>query len=1113
MSGANEQLVEETKMATAPTTSTRRVSKSTLSMFLRTRCDKELFLSMHDSASMGAAGLPVPVKRPGIGTLSVEGRAFEVDRNDQLVRLFGSLVKYSKGLKGYNDIDLERELSGMLTLPAILLQGKFSIDRYKAQTLQAIGLSPGDIVDVPDIADFIPDILVVRDGRDGDVEVRPDGSRAAFDDLVDERLAIDIFDVKHTSEANPSYCAEIAMYAIMLANWLNQKPLLRSRFFVSTGAYLWTRLKQGDSEIDKLEKLGTASTADLLEALVLDSEDANLRFYLAAVRRFFDDVVRVVRIGDAAPNAWSNLEWHVAGTCGSCDWLGDKRHLSSAQKSTVDANLLHYCVPAAGMTGHLSLVPGITRGAKKILLRNAVPDAGTLAGAVGHPAFQQHTVLKRDAKNLPARSTAIIGSTLSTDPAAVIASLAPSANLLLYASVNFDSSSGLLTGLALSGVATNFVKGQSPRRFQAVPYVVDQKNLKAEWVALEGFLSHIADCIVQAETLVGGSVTGQIHFWEERQFTELCNSVGRHLPEVLALTNRKAKALAWVFPPDEFVAMPESLEACTVVVVDEIVRRMVFTPTPHVITLFDTAEKYPSGPVQSVFDSYYREYLSNGIPRERIYEIWSNTAQVKRGATPIPRNTIIAQFSDALEKQSKALESVSERLRRDYKGQFKAKATHIPSKVPCGSRGVAFDGKLWVWWDSLEFNTSQLEAHMRLALEGDRLEASYEAILLRNGRALSPTLYEFDVGAGSTEAKFKEDSMLTLGKIGRPGMPLEHPSKLLRPGAAFFTGAPEVMNTPMWSALRATLISFDRVRAVATVELSCREPLFVPYLLANSSVDLLTDVFLLEGKKPKLFDWSNFSDEILKEIGNPAIAVADKNAADAMGIAPAASRRGTDPVTPAARVLWDAGRLEQKMVLPLADAAAVAAYVGAKHSLNPSQVAAVAHGAERSLTIVWGPPGTGKTNTLAALLHGLVQHAATSGLSLKILVTGPTYKAVEEVMHRTAEFLATDASAPCQMYVGYSAMRALGPSPATLPAHVQYDVFPLDPLDTTYAQCRLQLSTSAGVVIVGSQIRQARRFPKQLRGSYVQPVFDVVVIDKSSQVPVSQALSALCGLK
>jgi predicted RecB family nuclease len=48
-------------------------------------------------------------------------------------------------------------------------------------------------------------------------------------------------------------------------------------------------------------------------------------------------------------------------------------------------------MPAASMSGHLCLVPGITRGAKKILLGNAVLTTAALAGAAGHPALQQHT--------------------------------------------------------------------------------------------------------------------------------------------------------------------------------------------------------------------------------------------------------------------------------------------------------------------------------------------------------------------------------------------------------------------------------------------------------------------------------------------------------------------------------------------------------------------------------------------------------------------------------------------------------------------------------------------------------------------------------------------------
>jgi hypothetical protein len=756
-------------LATAPALALK-VSKSTLSMFLRTRCDKELFLSLHEKTQMGAGGLPAPIKRPGIGILAVQGNEFEVERNDTLVRLFPTAIEYSKSGTTYNDVELFRTLTTLSTSPKLILQGKFSVAGRQASVLANIGLSSTDAAQVPHLADFIPDVIYVRPASQGEMEVRPDGSRTPVDAGTDARFGLAILDIKHTSEANPSYCSEIAMYAVMLANWLHTHPTLASRYFVSANAYLWTRYKQGDSKLEKLDRQGGASAVQLLEALVADSEDAQLRFYLAAIRRFFEDVARVVRLGRSRPDGWQDLDWHVANSCGSCDWLGDKRHMGLNQRALVDANPSHYCMPLANSSGHLCLVPGVTRGAKKVLNQHTVLDTPALAGAAGHPALQQHTLLKREAKTLPVRSAAITSGALSTDASAVIASLVPSANLLLYASVNFDSSSGLLTGLALSGTATSFTRGQAPRRFQAVPFVVDQKVLAAEWVALEGFLTQIASCIDVAEGMVTGDVKAQIHFWEQRQFVELCNAMGRHLPRVLALTNRKAKALAWVFPPDEMIARPDSLEAATVVAVDEIVRRMVFAPSRHVITLFDTVEHYRlTAASPAVHDSYYREYLSNGIPRERIYEIWSNAPQVKRGSgNVVPRNTVIAQYSDALTKQSRALEAVCERLRQDYQGHFRAKATRIPTSIPRGASNVAFDGKLWLWWDQLEFNASQLEAHIRLSMDGERLEANYEAIVLRNGVSVGGGEYDFDVSAGSAEAKFKDDSKLTLGKLGHP---------------------------------------------------------------------------------------------------------------------------------------------------------------------------------------------------------------------------------------------------------------------------------------------------------------------------------------------------------
>ncbi|HGL6329641.1 TPA: AAA domain-containing protein [Citrobacter amalonaticus] len=1101
-------------MAASPAPVALKVSKKTLSMFLRTRCEKELFLSLHDPESMITAGLPEPIKRPGVGILAIQGREFEADRNDLLVQVFSGISKYAKSGTKYVDKDLLTELTTLTSTPALILQGRFSIGAHLATVMQHIGLSAADIPTIPPMADFIPDVIYVRRPNSSDMEVQPDGTRRPVDPDSEERMALCIIDIKHTAEANPSYCSEIAMYALMMANWLFLHPSLSSRYFVTTNAFLWTRSKQGDSQLERLQSKAGVTTQQLLEALITDSEDAQLRFYLPSIRGFFESVVKVIQIGCAHADGWKDLDWHVASSCGSCDWLGDRRHMGLRDRSKVDLQPSHYCMPLAEANNHLCLVPGVTRGAKKVLCQNTVQNALGLAAAMGHPVLQLHTLLKREAKTLPARSTAITTGSLSRDQDATIASLVSSANLLLYASVNFDSSSGLLTGLSLSGIATAFIAGQSPRRFQPVPFVVDQKSLAAEWIALEGFLTQIASYIDLAEGMVTGALSGQIHFWEQRQFQELCNAMGRHLPRVMALSVRKAKALAWVFPAEEMVARPDSIDAATIVAVDDIVRRLVFAPTRHVITLFDTAEHYRVGPSPAVYDAYYREYLSNGIPRERIYEIWSNLPQVKRGASNIPRNTVIAQYSDALGKQSKALEAVCEKLRQDYHGQFRARAARIPTSIPQGARGVAFDSKLWLWWDDLDFSTSQLEAHIKLSMDGERLEATYEAIILRNGIHVGGDEYEFDVAPTSTEAKFKEESLLTLGKLGQPGMPLGKPIGLLRAGAPTYTGNTEFLMRPFWSIVAAKLVFFDRQQARARVQLRVRnEPQLIPYLIDNSVFSLLHEVFLVEAKKPALFNWAKHSAPIFSAIGDPLIALPDPNAAKAMGLKLPARRGAGSPETPAARVLWNPTVLEQKVVVPAHTAEVLAENVKLLHGLNKSQEAAVAHGIERGLTLIWGPPGTGKTNTLAAMLHAMVIHAVSQRQPLRILVTGPTYKAVEEVIHRTTKLLNTDRTSLCTVYLGYSQGRIPAQQPAGLHSHVDYQTMFFTADSTEYQSCLAELVGGIGVTIVGCQVRQARQFAKRLADAPLHEVFDVVIIDESSQVPVSHAIAAFSGLK
>ena len=666
-----------------------------------------------------------------------------------------------------------------------------------------------------------------------------------------------IIDVKHTSEANPSYSAEVALYALFLANWIADQGL-QNDYFVTIRSYLWTRFKQGQSELDALTSGASPATAgQYLNALIADSEDANLRFYLPTVLHFFrENLLRVIAVGDASTNGWQNLEWHVDGRCSACDWLGHEKWANAKDKARIAAQPNHYCYPAAKLTGHLSQIAGMTRGARKTLQINAIQDtAGAASAPSAHPAFQQHSHLKKERSRIPARAQALISSATTVDSAAVLASLAPAPQLHVAIAVNFDPSAGLLTGLSILGRATAYVTGQSPRQFVTKCFVVDQKALADEWVALEVLLSTLSDMIDQTETFVRAAgrtpLTAQIAFWEKRQFEELCAAMGRHLPRVLSLTNRKTKAMAWLFPADELIEKPDGAVSPCVVFVDEIVRRVVFAPTPHVITLFGTVETYYSGPGPvRLGDAFYREFLTNGIPRERIYEIWSNVTTIKRGAVTVPRNTVIQEFGNALDKQCRALNSIVERLRTDFKGQLKANAPKLTLSIPQGARDVAFDSKLWVWWEELQYHTRKLESHQRLALDAEALEASYEAVRLTNGQPTgTPNEYVFDVLPGSTGAKLDDnEGYLALGKEGHPGLPLQRGRDLIAGGAPLYPGQNDTLLAPLWSALSVTLVSFDRGMQKAVLKLTnWREPGFVPYLLANSTVDLLNDIFITKG--------------------------------------------------------------------------------------------------------------------------------------------------------------------------------------------------------------------------------------------------------------------------
>jgi hypothetical protein len=546
----------------------RKLSKSILSSYLRTKCDKSLFLSLHADKILKVKGLPEPLDpRPSIGILKVFGIKFEESRNELLKRAFNHNV-LEKGVKTIASSDLLELLKNVSSVPSIILQGEITPENFRNQILQNLGLDSVTIDIIPELAGMIPDIIIVKNKLDSDEEVLPDGTRKPFD-TSDNRRTLSIVDIKHTSQSNPSYAAEVVLYTLILSNWVVANGLETS-YAVTASPMLWTRSSVEDSALVDFLNKGVSSADNLLEALIKDCEKIPYKFYIQTIRRFFaEDIPRVIKIGEVD---WTNLDWHVRGSCSSCDWLGNDSWLTAKDRSKIAANPNHYCAPYAEKIEHLSRIAGISSGARKTLTLNGMPSTNDVAGSTGSEAvYKLHSLLKKERKNFPGRATALHTGVVNRDSSVLIATLAKNPHLQINASVNYDSSSGLISSLALTG-RINFPYRTTPSIpdkiiLKATSFIVDSIALKDEWVALEGFLDHLASFVERSEIEFSkegyrNKITAQVAFWDEQQYVELCAAMGRHLPKILTLAKRKAKALAWLFRQKNFwneKAVPSAL--------------------------------------------------------------------------------------------------------------------------------------------------------------------------------------------------------------------------------------------------------------------------------------------------------------------------------------------------------------------------------------------------------------------------------------------------------------------------------------------------------------------------------------------------------------------------
>jgi hypothetical protein len=1099
-----------------------------MSMYLRTNCDRELFFSLFKGSErkdLISAQLPPPLSaRPNIQLVTQAGLDFETHEMNMLISELGTAnVLHKKKTSGqYDDVALAPALQACPT-PAVIVQPALQVGPLRADLLlKDFNLSAGEEKLVPDMSDMRPDVIVVRQRGTLQWEVLPNGRRRALP-AGDARRALSVVDVKNTLEGNKSYAAEVVLYTLVLARWL-QNAGLTKQFFVSDECFIWTH---GEKEAFDALPAGSATTAKV-DALLAAFEKVHFSVIAPSVIKFFkEDIPRIVTA--AGPNRdWSALDYHVCPTCSNCDWLGFERWLTKEDQALVKAEPDWYCKPLAESKQHLSSIPNLSRGARRILEEKQVTSLQHVAGmGKTHAALSLHSMLKRERSHLAERAKAILNNTHSVDAGAVLAGLARNVELEVCVAVNFDPAAGLLTGLACR--STLFMPfGSAAPAIRPIPGMaspVEKQDVKSEWDVVHAFLSTLAQAVTAASNnLNGKSPKTQIYFWEQRQFDELCAAIGRHIHQILGNKNvpRLIQALAWLFPPEELIERDSSVSP-HIVFVGDIAQRVLRTPVPHAFTLLATAETYHLQWLQPhKVDLYFRDPLGNGIPRERIFEIWKNTGTIKRGAAIVTKAQASADYIKALNAQTVALATVTGQLRVDFKKSLKGSATQFSPTVLQGATGVAFDSKLWLQWSEVESSTARAARMAEFTLPAENLESSYKALVLPSRlKALSARRGLYTVNPDSREAKIdQEGQYFSIGSTTNPGLPLETPASLgLQPHPKYIKqnwagNSVDTTRLPLYAMVRAQIHSLDRDNLRAEVSVLTKSKSFedvIDDLIAQKLLPLAGGMFLMDSAP---YDDTETTKRILKAIGSPNFATADAACVKAMG-AKVATVPGTSAATPAAEVLWRADHLAAKTIRTPAAAKQLAARakVLVAGYLDPSQEDAIENLSQNQLALVWGPPGTGKTSTLTAFLLAVVEEALAAGKAPKILLTGPNYRAVEVLTHKLLEAANTLPALKCSIFKVHSRSKTATPLSVQPQPHVTAKSVNLD---TGTANFDLPAAFGSKEVafftISAHSIPALSRVLKQ-QANTLEPLFDLVVIDESSQVPVTLALRPLAVLK
>ncbi|HEX2093281.1 MAG TPA: AAA domain-containing protein [Longimicrobiaceae bacterium] len=787
------------------------------------------------------------------------------------------------------------------------------------------------------------------------------------------------------------------------------------------------------------------------------------RFPLGAYRYHVEEFLRrdLPRVAALAPR---EAAWHVAPGCASCAYF-------------------HLCRDEADRTDDLARIPGMTPLARQVLREWGIRTVRELATSFRRDTYTGCHALESDAPRLKQRAQALrFGKTFDVERETHLMGAGEGTRVVLSADEDPVTGTCFALGIRAAGAGVD-------SRGSARAFLAEAGTRAAERAMLLGFLAHLDGVIADALAAPSGPTGGtgrrsggasSLHFfvYDRDELALLRAVLERHLGDP-ALHPAIARALGVLFPVDE-ASGSRPLRASPGTVLADAVAALFALPVPYTYDLASVSDALRPSEMPHVFapPPGLTRPLSGRVSFERAHEAW-HRGPVRDGE-PTPeeaREALRAAVESRLAAADSVLRAVRERAERRGASRLRLEAEPL---LP---------------GESAEPIPHPLLEALRVFT---RVEAAAEAVAIRalHTRPAAERAAHFECIRGMELAERLPD-----GKLVFEFDPECRDAKF-KPGDFTLVLTNEGTDTLLeadrnpWlrRQLAAELVEYDLSVSPPRVVLAPGDPKGLER--AEQDGKLFLDRVCTLDRAPGDFS----TRRILATLR--ALAVGEGEAGFVLALLEGRVPEGWLP--PGA----DVEAVRREVLAP-------AETVYRRPVLNPDQERAWRAAFERPVSLVWGPPGTGKTYLLAWMLVGLAAAARREGRPCRILVSAATHRAIVNVLVRVArELEATRIPSP---------LRAVKLQGSGSEADAELAGTPVELVPDGRLPALLAEAEGGEPLVVGStvwslwkQMRAARARNGEGEGggeAPVRPWFDVVVIDESSQMKVTEALIALSSIR